>query len=45
LNLLIFFRCRESRQSKESRVRRALAAHRTMFSTKLSTTSVDSSKN
>jgi hypothetical protein len=45
LILLIIFGCTESRQSKESRVGRALGEGAAMFSTKLSTASVDSLKN
>jgi hypothetical protein len=45
LILLIIFDCHESRQSKESRVGRALGEGAVMFSTKLSTASVDSLKN
>jgi hypothetical protein len=45
LILLTIFDCTESRQSKESRVGRALDEGAAMFSTKLSTASVDSSKN
>jgi hypothetical protein len=45
LILLIILDCHESSQSKESRVGRALGEGAVKFSTKLSTTSVDSLKN